>query len=246
MKKILAFLICCFVFYSPVRASDEETVVLPDTALIDVPAASTLDKMSFRFSSRLYSGGGTQIGLGFGVHDRIIFGTSFLLDGLIGDSSHVSMRTPEIDLKYRFWDGGNRIPALALGYGGQGYFYDSKEKKYQEERKGLYLTGTSEIFSSFFLNAGINISDFDNNHLFGFAGFSYALEESVSIMAEYDNLFHHASSCERLNAGLRIRVSEDFSLDMAVRNINSGGKYKNGEKRQTERILQLHYTTRFN
>lgn len=244
MKKLL-FVFSLFFFQLPLYAGSDESFVIADINQIDIPSASTLDKYAFRFGSRLYSGGGTQIRMGFGIHDRLSLGTSFLIDGLIGNDTHVRMRVPEIDVKFRFWDGGRYIPALAIGYDGQGYFYDSDRKEYQEDEKGLYLAGTSELLPALFINAGINMFDFDTNKVYGFIGLNWTVEEVVTIMGEYDNLFHHTTSQDRLNAGLRFNVTPEFSLDIAVRDINSSGRYKNGVKRHPERIVQLHYDARF-
>ena len=250
MKKII-FLLCMFSFALPLMAAedddyDDETVIVADLSQIDIPTASTLEKYGFMFNSRLYSEGGTQMSIGFGLHDRLMLGASFLFDGFIGNGSRVSMRDPEIQVKFRFFDGADKkMPALALGYDGQGFFYDDNVKEYQEERRGLYLVGTYELLKAFFVNAGVNISDFDNNHLFGFAGANYTLDKAITLMAEYDNLFHHSSSYERLNAGVRLHITTSFSLDVAVRGITNNGRYKSGLKRESERVMQLHYSAMF-
>jgi len=243
MKKLF-FFFCFFLIACHVYAEDD-SVVVSDINQIDIPTASAFDKYAFRFGSRLYSGGGAQVNLGFGIHDRLSLGTSFLIDGLIGNDTHIRMRVPEIDVKFRFWDGGRYIPAFALGYNGQGYFYDSDLKEYQEDEKGLYLVGTSELLPAFFANFGVNMFDFDTNKVYGFIGFNYTLEEVVTIMAEYDNLFHHVTSQERFNAGLRFHITPEFSVDVAVRDINCSGHYKNGAERHPERMVQLSYDAKF-
>lgn len=245
MLKILLALFFSFLSL-PVFAQDYDgPLVLSDIEQIDVPTASSLDHYAFRFGSRLYSGGGTQLRLGFGVHDRLTIGAYFMVDGLIGDSTHVKVREPEIEVKFRFWDGGYHIPSLAIGFDGQGYFYSDDRKKYLEDERGLYLVATSEIFPALFVNGGFNMSDFDDNKVYGFIGANYTLDEVVTLMLEYDNLFHHTLSRERLNAGLRVHITSDFSLDAAVREINASGRYLNGEKHRPERIIQLRYMARF-
>ncbi len=252
MKKILILSLSLLAFAFPAFAEDdeEEIVVSQGLNLIDVPTSQTLDKYVFHLDSRLYTDGGTQVQMSFGVHDRITLGTSFLIDGLIGNESKVRMRTPEINVKFRIADGGLYIPSFAIGYEGQGYFYDSDRKEYMEEKKGLYLVASYELLPLFFLNGGTNISDFDDNRVFAFTGLSWKIKDNnsndiLALMAEYDNLFHHTTSYERLNAGIRFFITSEFSLDLAVRDINYSGTYKNGAKRHAERILQIHYDTRF-
>ena len=69
--------------------------------------------------------------LGFGVLQRLNLGASMQADRFIGTESSIKFVRPEIQVKFRFYDGGQYIPALALGYDGQGYFYDRVRKKYR-------------------------------------------------------------------------------------------------------------------
>ena len=87
MRKL--FFIFSLLFFSlPLYAGNDDSFVIADISQIDIPSASTLDKYAFRFGSRLYSGGGAQVRMGFGIHDRLSLGTSFLVDGLIGNDTH--------------------------------------------------------------------------------------------------------------------------------------------------------------
>ncbi|MBI4801636.1 MAG: hypothetical protein HY796_03835 [Elusimicrobia bacterium] len=155
------------------------------------------------------------------------------------------MRRPEIQVKFRFYDGGYYIPALAAGYDGQGYYYDSAAKKYLEKGKGLYLAGSKEAgMSNLVLHGGFNVPDFDNNYLFGFLGANYTLEDKVSFIVEYDSLFHRDDPT-RLNVGARIYITPYFQVDMGLRELNASEDFSSVKSRKTERIVQLRYSTNF-
>ncbi|HAH33109.1 MAG TPA: hypothetical protein DCL44_12425 [Elusimicrobia bacterium] len=250
MKKVkLVLLALTALFMSVPRAGAEKNknvdMVLPDTELIDVPTAGILDQYGFMLKTRFYSSGGVMGLLNFGVQERLNLGASMTIDRLVGSDSSVKMRKPEIRVKFRFYDGGYYVPAFALGYEGQGYYYDAVNKKYLERGKGLYLAGSKEMWvPNLMAHCGLNISDFDRNYLFGFIGASYTVEDKVAFLLEYDNLFHSADP-PRLNAGTRIYITPYFQLDLAVREFGKSGHFDNGSPRKPERIVQMRYNTNF-
>ena len=233
------------------RAKDKDqdkggNTVLPDIGLIDIQTAGILDYYGFQVKTRAYSGGGVVGSLNFGVLERLNLGTSFMVDRLIGSSSPIKMRKPEIDAKFRFFDGGYYIPAAALGYDGQGYYYDSDSKKYLEKGRGLYLVGSKEVgFANFVLHGGFNVPDFDATLLFGFLGVNYTLEDKIAFMFEFDSLFHREADRARFNVGARVYITPYFQLDMAIRELNAHGELAHDWPRKKERIVQLRYNTNF-
>lgn len=251
MKKIkltaALFLIAVASFQPVLAAKDKEQgdMVLPDTELIDIPTAGILDYYGFMVKTRAYSGGGVLTSLNFGVLERLNLGASMSVDKLVGSDSPIRMRKPEIQVKFRFYDGGYYIPAVALGYEGQGYYYSSQDKKYLEKGKGLYLVGSKEAgVSNMVLHGGFNVPDFDSNYLFGFLGANYTLEDKISFMLEYDSMFHK-NDPGRFNAGTRVYITPYFQLDLALRELNASKDFANGMKRKTERVVQLRYSTNF-
>lgn len=223
----------------------DENLILPDINLIDIPTSGIIDYYGFSFKSRFYSSGGVLTWLNFGVMDRLNLGASFMVDNLVGSGTPVKMVHPEIQVKFRFYDGGIYIPSLALGYDGQGYYYDRDLKKYMEKEKGLYLVSSKEVLTpGLVFHGGFNIPDFDNSYLFGFMGLSYNIEEKVNLMVEYDNLFH-SDDPERFNIGSRFYITPSFTLDASIREIGKNEKFLNGWRRKSERILQMTYNTSF-
>jgi len=249
MKKLNAVLALLLLAAAPALAgknkTDGESVVLPDVEMIDVPTAGILDYYGFMVKTRAYSAGGVMGSLTFGVLERLNLGAAMTVDRLIGSDSGIKMRRPEIQVKFRFFDGGYYIPAVAVGYDGQGYYYNPASKKYLEKGKGMYLVGSKEIgVPGLALHGGFNVPDFDNNYLFGFLGLNYTLEDKIAFMLEYDSLFH-SDDPSRLNAGTRIYITPYFQLDLAMREIGRSGEFAPGVPRKAERIVQLRYNTSF-
>ena len=248
MKKLEIFFYFLFLTIPTIEAKEkvkDENIILPDTSIIDIPTSGIIDYYGFNFKTRFYTQGGVLTYLNFGVMERLNLGASFMIDSLIGANSPVRMRRPEMHVKFRFYDGGIYLPSLALGYDGQGYYYDRDLKKYMEKGKGLYLVGSREVlFPGFIGSAGFNIPDFDDNYLFAFLGISYTIEDKLALLAEYDNLFH-SDSKERFNIGSRIYITPSFNLDIAIRELGSNDKFSNGWSRKPERIIQLKYNTSF-
>lgn len=259
MKKIklcavLLFAVCALAsaaFAAKDKNKDKgESVVLPDVELVDIPTAGILDYYGFQLRARAYSAGGVQTGLNFGVLERLNLGASITVDRLIGSEQHIRMRRPEIQVKFRFYDGGYYIPAAAIGFDGQGYYYQGDRDqrdygKYLEKARGLYLAGSKEVgIPNFALHGGFNVSDFDENRLFGFVGANYTLEDKISFMWEFDNLFH-SDYPSRINVGTRIYVTPYFQLDLAVRELGAHRDFSPVRARRSERIVQLRYNTNF-
>lgn len=241
MRSIFSFL-SLFVFSLSLYSGDkkrDEVVLTPEISLIDIPTAGVLDYSNFNARNRFYNSGGMLLYLNVGVLQNLNLGASFMVDNFIGFTGPVKMVRPEIQIKFRFYDGGYYIPALAIGYDGQGYYYDRDTKKFMQKGKGLYFVGTREVlFPGFMGNIGLNIPDYDEGYLYSFAGFNYNVDDKFNFMLEFDNLFH-SDYPSRTNAGVRINISPNFSVDFALRNIGRNSKFPNGLVNKTERIIQF-------
>src|SRR5882724_7201278 len=77
----------------------------PDTELIDVPTASIIDYGSFSSRSRLFANGGVVEWLSFGVFQRLNIGASLNVDKFIGTGSPVQITRPDLQVKFRMYDG---------------------------------------------------------------------------------------------------------------------------------------------
>ena len=226
------------------RARDSAGLLAPDANLIDVPTAAVIDYGGFSTRSRFYSGGGVLQYLNFGVFHGLNLGASLSIDALVGSEKTVRVRAPNLQVKYRFYDGTRVLPALALGFDGQGYNYNQRDKRYNHRQRGFFVAATQELgLPGLQAHPSFNISDFDSNSLFGAIPLSYTIEDKVTLMTEWDNINNFSDS--RFNAGLRVYMTPQLALDFAVRSIGQGGRFPNGDSRGPERIVQIGYSGAF-
>jgi len=228
-------------------ASSEATsggLLAPDTDNIDAPTAAVLDYGGYAARSRFYSNGGILQYVDFGVFQSLNLGASLTMDSIVGSSRDVRLRAPNAQVKYRFYDGDNIIPAFAVGYDGQGYDYNYIDKRYNHRQRGFYVVGSQELgVPGLEIHPSVNISDFDTNSFFGSIPLSFNIRDKAKLMAEWDNINNFHDS--RVNAGLRAYLTPNFHVDFAVRSIGQGGHYANGDSRGPERIVQLRYSGNF-
>ncbi|MCX5784048.1 MAG: hypothetical protein NTW04_06405, partial [Elusimicrobia bacterium] len=219
-------------------------IIMSDTDIIDAPTAGAVDYYGLQIKSRFFSAGGVMTGLAFGITSRLNLGTSVQIEHLIGTASPIRLIRPEIQAKFRFYDGTQYVPAFALGYDGQGYYYDRADKKYMQKSRGLYLVGSKEVFTpSFQIHPGINVSDFDSDYIFFFLGANFTVEDSFALLFEWDNIQRIKDS--RVNGGIRFYVTPSFQIDFAVRGIGKNSRFDNGGEYKSERVVQLRYQTNF-
>lgn len=259
-RSLLALLTAALLAAPAVRAEDDPATkirpkarasraasaggVQPETEVIDAPTTAVLDNYGFSSRSRFYSQGGILQYLSFGVYPGVNLGASAAIDGLIGDERHVRMRAPNVQVKYRFFEGDSELPSLAVGFDGQGYRWNSLIRRFNQRQRGFYLVATKEIgVPGFQFHPSFNISDFDSNAIFGSLPFSLNIRDKATVLMEWDNINDWSAS--RLNLGLRAHLTPRFNVDFAVRALGAGGFYSDGVPRGPERIVQLRYAHNF-
>lgn len=205
-----------------------------DTYFIDTPTAEVLPLRDLGIKSRFFSGGGLLTYFDFSVINRFSIGASFTFEHLIGENDqNIKALVPALQLKYRFFDGSSALPAFALGFDNQGFGYDHDDDEYIHKAKGVYIAATKEIlFSGLVFNGGGNVTvdGFEFDKLGAFTALAYNIQDTVNLMAEWDNI--HTIKYSRVNGGIRVYVTENFAIDFALRNFNA----------KTERIAQLKYS----
>ena len=216
----------------------------PDTEVIDAPTTAVLDNYGYSARSRFYARGGLLQYLSFGVYPGVNLGASGAIDGLIGDERHVRLRAPTAQVKWRFYEGDGQMPSVAVGFDGQGYRYNSGNRRFNQRQRGFYVVATKELgVPGLQLHPSINVSDFDTNGVFGSLPLSINIRDKASILLEWDNINNWSDS--RLNMGLRAYLTPSFQVDFAVRAIGAGGFYGDGAPRGPERVVQLKYSNAF-
>jgi len=210
------------------------------TELIDTPTHSILDYGSYEIQFRVFSNGGVTPKLTFGIFKVLNMGVSWEFNNVIGVGNAV-VAIPALQLKLNVYEGDANLPGVAVGYDGQGYFYNDSDGEFLQKGTGVYIVAGKELFlPGLNFNIGLNVNDFKEVCLLGFAGSSYSIvDETLLAMLEYDNIGKGALS--RLNAGFKLWVSENFGIDLILRNILTGDEEKLG----CERVLRLSYQSRF-
>ncbi len=225
-------------------SSSDDGAIQPDVDVVDAPTAGVLDYRGYSSRSRFYSKGGILEYLSFGVYPGVNIGASASVDGLIGDEKHVRLREPAAQVKYRFFEGDEVLPALAVGYDGQGYRYNTGDKRYNERQRGFYVAATKEVgVPGFQIHPSFNISDFNSNAIFGALPLTLNIRDKAELLVEWDNIANWSDS--RLNVGLRAFLTQNFQVDFAVRALGAGGDYTDGSPKGSERIVQLKYSDSF-
>ncbi|MBI4369376.1 MAG: hypothetical protein HY547_04015 [Elusimicrobia bacterium] len=212
---------------------------------IDTPTSEVLEYGSFAFTTRFFREGGVLANMAFGVFQRLMIGASFEVDNYIGHEA-VDLQRPELQMKFRFYDGDGALPAMAVGYDGQGYHFDDSQRVYLDSKRGLFLTLTQELLvSGFEVTAGGNIADFERDSVKGFLNFSWtAPGGGLNLVGEYDNIRH--SRTARLNAGMNLLFSPFLQMGFHARDlIGEETKGNSSEDRRLERIIEIRYRTSF-
>jgi hypothetical protein len=212
---------------------------LPVNRLIDNPTAGILQKGHFDFDMSLYADGGVLIAFGVGLLDRLNMGASYGGTQIISDQSPDWNGRPELSLKYRLIDETVTWPALVLGYSGQGHgrWLDKdldgdgeKENRYEIKAKGFYaaagknyLVGNMGLLG---LHLGANVNPMENDDDTGlnvWVGMDKAINDEISLVAEYDFAWDDRSHLSKkngfLNLGARWTFAERLSLEVDFRDV---------------------------
>ncbi|MEW6040757.1 MAG: hypothetical protein AB1633_04475 [Elusimicrobiota bacterium] len=244
IKTIFLFLIYILFF---ALSSESAEVDVPPRSLIDIPTAEVIDLYAMEMDFRLYSEGGIISKLNFGVFRRLNFGISWDVARVVGTKSP-EPRPPAMTLKFRIFDGSNKLPAIALGYDGQGYNYDSSSGTYLHKEKGMFIVADTEaLIDNLWLHFGGNLSFYkennrDKTYSAAFIGVDYSIVEQekklISLLVEYDNLFQGIKEA-RFNCALRFFPAPALTIDFAFRNIIPQTGF------EVERLLKIDYQTKF-
>jgi len=208
------------------------------SSIIDIPTAEVVEYSNYDLNFRMYGAGGVLSKMTFGVFKPINVGISWDVDKLIGlGSTIIDTRPPAILFKARVFEGGLKLPAVSVGYDGQGYGnYNGDTDKYQYREKGVYLSLTREyLVPGLEMSFGGNIFDFDSDGVYGFLGATYGIENKVLILSEYDNIKKMPEN--RANLGMKLFVTSNVDVAIAGRNLFKGT--------QSERIAIVNYRGKF-
>ncbi len=173
---ILFMLAACFLMGSQAR----------NTEILDVPTANTLMKGELRGDFKFYPGGGILSRIYVGIFDRLMIGGAERVDNIIGHGN-ISLNIPWFLGKVRLTDDDGAIPAISIGYEGEGY--------YKAPAKGVFVAITKEIALGPIF-AQLTGTVYNNNQFRQFgqdidvgAGIEFAITKEFVIGAEFDGVF---------------------------------------------------------
>lgn len=220
------------------------SLLQPDTDLIDAPSSAVLDYGGYSARTRFFSTGGVLQYISFGVFNRLNIGASLNIDKFIGREKPTRVRSPNVQVKYRFYEGTRTLPSLAFGYDGQGWLYNQGSRRYNQRQRGFFVAATQELgLPGLQLHPSLNISDFDTNSIFAALPLSLNIQDKVNLMLEWDAVNNFLDS--RLNAALRVYLTSAVHVDFALRSIGQGALFSDGTPRGPERVVQIKYSGNF-
>ncbi|MFA5859400.1 MAG: hypothetical protein WC955_10080 [Elusimicrobiota bacterium] len=202
--------------------------------MIDAPTAEVVDHESVLVNFRVYENGGLLTKIVFGVINRLQLGLTMDIAKVIG-RDQPELHQPQLDIKFRFFDGNVYVPALALGYNSQGYLYNELLKQYAHREKGLYLVASREIVDGLELHLGTNVYDFEKDIFYGFLGMSWLLGERFMTCFELDNIRN--SDEVRVNFNLAAKFTDNLTMELAVRDMVVAANHS------PDRVLKITYQT---
>jgi len=240
LKKILSLLVIIFTFSSLSFASKDY--------VIDTPTVDILDCGFGDIRLKFFSNGNLLSGVNFGVFKRLNVGMSLELSKFIGKSGDgLKVALPALQIKFKAYDGNMCYPGIAVGYDGQGCFFDGKRKKhnsnYLQRGLGFYFAIGREFFiENLMINIGVNF----NNKVNWFINLLIPLyREALYFIAEWSNISYLPNA--RFNFGFRFALTESINIDYVVRDCCfwKKGCSKTDDRFFNERIFRINYTIKF-
>lgn len=207
---------------------------MPPRQLIDCPTAATLPRASFDFRMRTTSNGGLIAQTNIGLHRKFMLGVSYGGEQVLGEGKAIWQNNVAFMVKYQLISETMAIPAIALGFDGQGYgVYFADLKRYMYKSKGFYAVASKGYQTyqwSSGLHVGVNYSletgNDDDNDASVFFGADLSLQNDVSLVTEYDLAFNDNKDTEHsgkgwgyFNVGLRWIFSERLELGLDLENL---------------------------
>ncbi len=166
--------------------------------LVDVPTANTLGKGELRYDTKFYPGGGILNRLYVAIFDRLMIGCSVNVRGIIGAGDIVVDLPVKVNAKVRITDDEGAVPAVSIGYEGQGYM--------GVPEKGLFTAVTKEVYAGpvvLQLSGSLYTNEFSEfgNRIDAGLGFAAAFTKEFMFSFEFDGIMR-ANDSTRINFGL--------------------------------------------
>jgi hypothetical protein len=201
--------------------------------LVDVPTANTLLKGELRVDFKFAPSGGILSRLYIGLFERFYIGGAFNVDNIIGSGDVSPDFPPNFTGKIRLTDDEGAVPAISLGYEGQGYMSLPAKGVFvavtKEVNIGIIMQLTAEVNTSNFVHFGQNID-------LG-AGLAFGITRELNACMEFDGLLG-GDNWGRINFGI------GYFFDPIEIDVGFKFGFGSGEPAQA-RILKIVYISYF-
>lgn len=228
-------LVAFYIVFAFTAAFSQTSEAYPQpTDLITIPTAGIIPRGAYLTDVYLTHDGGLTAGINVGITDHFMFGISYGGNRIIGDKKVEWNPQPGIEIKYRFFDETQRMPAILLGFNSQGSgAYIDSLKRYENKAKGFYVVASKNymFLGNTGLHCGVNYNplekeDGDRDPSF-FLGIDKDLNDEITIMVEYDaalndnedNIVSIGQGKGYLNGGLRWCFADKFHIELDCNNI---------------------------
>lgn len=231
--------------------------------LIDKPSASILGKGKVELDGRVYTAGGVQVAINAGVFDNVEIGIAYGASEVISNQEPDWNGQPGVRLKILAMKEDYYMPNLAIGFDSQGFGRwitdeeNDNEERYTFKAPGFYAVATKNFFIAGNLgmlgvHGGINYSIIEkkdkDDKINAFIGLDKDIGPNFLFTAEYDfafnDRFDELSETEKkgyLNAGLKWKVSPEFSLELVMKDLLKNKSVAS----ESERIIRFTYKKSF-
>ncbi len=216
----------------------------PPANLVTIPTAGSMARGSYEMELLMQTGGGVLGRLGVGITDQFSLGMSYGIQQFIGDQKPSINRTmPEAQLKYRLFEEGYKMPAIALGLDTQGRgSFQSKDvhhdTTYADSAAGIY-NYTTTTYERYEIKAiGVYVVASKNWNVLGNFGSHLGLSKNFLEADNIDNdinlffgvdkdLAANLSLFLEFNAALDDNGYRDKRADLEGLTIGKGNGYLN-------------------
>ncbi len=200
-------------------------------SLIDMPTAGVLEKGFAAVTLDVMPFGVLISKIEVGVFEGFGFGISYGGSNIIGSGKVSWYKLPSVNVRARFADEDQALPAITFGFDSQGKgSYDKKLNRFEIKSPGFFLAVSKnfEFFGYLSLHAVMNYSlerdDADKDLNMGF-GFEKTLGGKISFIGQYDFGINDNTGSALgkgngyLNLGMRWTVGEGLTLGIDLRNM---------------------------
>jgi len=243
--KLTLFLIFVLTSMSFAQQTETEIVEPPEVSLlqtrklIDAPTAGLLPRGSFDVDLRIYPKGGMTVVLDISITHSVMIAISYGGEYVIEERKPDWYPDMEFAVKLRLLHETYLLPALAIGYDGQGNGpYDDSLKRYAYKSKGFYGVASKSYLMAeeipVGLHGGINYSLEDKDEdrdISIFVGCDMRFSQNLGVVAEYDLATNDDKSGNiygkgygYLNAGIQWFFSDNLLMEFDIKNILNNKK----------------------